>query len=130
MSVGIRIKNALKKYGDNTIIPNLSVDIQNGEFMIGGTRCMIEDGVAKLCDRSAFAGSVATQDRLLRNMLSVGVSLSDGVAMLTHNPIREHLPKAKKGMLLPDYDADLCLFDKGIDVKAVLVGGEYRHRAE
>ena len=91
---------------------------------------IVEDGVAKLCDRSAFAGSVATQDRLLRNMLSVGVSLSDGVAMLTHNPIREHLPKAKKGMLLPDYDADLCLFDKGIDVKAVLVGGEYRHRAE
>ena len=32
MSVGIRIKNALKKYGENTIIPNLSVDIHNGEF--------------------------------------------------------------------------------------------------
>ena len=90
---------------------------------------IVEDGVAKLCDRSAFAGSVATQDRLLRNMLAVGVSLSDGVAMLTRNPIREHLPEAKKGMLLPDYDADLCLFDKNVEVKAVLVGGEYRFEA-
>ena len=90
---------------------------------------VVEDGVAKLLDRTAFAGSVATQDRLLRNMLAVGVSLSDGVAMLTRNPIREHLPLAKKGMLLPDYDADLCLFDRDVEVKAVLVGGEYRFEA-
>ena len=41
MSVGIRIKNALKKYGDNTIIPNLSVDIHNGEFftLLGPSGC-------------------------------------------------------------------------------------------
>ena len=41
MSVGIRIKNALKKYGENTIIPNLSVDIQNGEFftLLGPSGC-------------------------------------------------------------------------------------------
>jgi N-acetylglucosamine-6-phosphate deacetylase len=90
---------------------------------------IVEDGVAKLCDRSAFAGSVATQDRLLRNMLAVGVSLSDGVAMLTRNPIREHLPQAKKGMLSAGYDADLCLFDRDVDVKAVYVGGEVRFRA-
>jgi N-acetylglucosamine-6-phosphate deacetylase len=90
---------------------------------------IVEDGVAKLCDRSAFAGSVATQDRLLRNMLAVGVSLSDGVAMLTRNPIREHLPQAKKGMLSEGYDADLCLFDRDVDVKAVYVGGEMRFRA-
>ena len=41
MSVGIRINNALKKYGDNTIIPDLSVDIQNGEFftLLGPSGC-------------------------------------------------------------------------------------------
>ena len=41
MSVGIRIKHALKKYGDNTIIPDLSVDIHNGEFftLLGPSGC-------------------------------------------------------------------------------------------
>lgn len=41
MSVGIRIQNALKKYGENTIIPNLSVDIHNGEFftLLGPSGC-------------------------------------------------------------------------------------------
>ena len=91
---------------------------------------VVEDGVAKLPCRTAFAGSVATQDRLLRNMLSAGVSLSDGVAMLTRNPIREHLPRAKKGMLAHLFDADLCLFDENVNVRAVFVGGELRFRAE
>ncbi len=41
MSVGIQIKNALKKYGDNTIIPDLSVSIKNGEFftLLGPSGC-------------------------------------------------------------------------------------------
>jgi N-acetylglucosamine-6-phosphate deacetylase len=33
-----------------------------------GQECFIEDGVAKMPDRKAFAGSVATADRLVRNM--------------------------------------------------------------
>lgn len=32
MSVCIRIKDAVKKYGDNTIISDLSLDIKEGEF--------------------------------------------------------------------------------------------------
>lgn len=41
MSVAIQIKNALKKYGDNTIIPDLSVNIENGEFftLLGPSGC-------------------------------------------------------------------------------------------
>lgn len=41
MSVGIRINNALKKYGENTIIPNLTVNIHNGEFftLLGPSGC-------------------------------------------------------------------------------------------
>jgi len=41
MSVGIQIKHAVKKYGDNTIIPDLSVNIKNGEFftLLGPSGC-------------------------------------------------------------------------------------------
>ena len=41
MSVTISIQNALKKYGENTVIPNLSVDIKPGEFftLLGPSGC-------------------------------------------------------------------------------------------
>ena len=32
MEVNIRIEHALKKYGDNVVIPDLSLDIRPGEF--------------------------------------------------------------------------------------------------
>ncbi|MBR8822874.1 sn-glycerol-3-phosphate import ATP-binding protein UgpC [Fusobacterium necrophorum] len=41
MSVNIRIKHAQKRYGDNIIIPNLSLDIKEGEFftLLGPSGC-------------------------------------------------------------------------------------------
>lgn len=41
MSVEITIKNAVKKYGDNVIIPDLSLDIKEGEFftLLGPSGC-------------------------------------------------------------------------------------------
>lgn len=41
MSVDIRVKNAVKRYGDNTVIPDLSVDIKQGEFftLLGPSGC-------------------------------------------------------------------------------------------
>lgn len=41
MSVTISIKHALKKYGDNTVIPDLNVDIKPGEFftLLGPSGC-------------------------------------------------------------------------------------------
>ena len=41
MSVNIRIKDAVKKYGDHTIISDLSLDIREGEFftLLGPSGC-------------------------------------------------------------------------------------------
>ena len=32
MSVAIKVNNVVKKFGDNVIIPGMSVNIKNGEF--------------------------------------------------------------------------------------------------
>lgn len=85
---------------------------------------IIEDGVAKLCDRSAFAGSVATADRLLRNMLICGVPLCDAVRMLTVNPLKMMNLDLHKGILIPGFDADICVFDGDVNVKHVICNGE------
>jgi len=41
MSVNISIKNAVKRYGENTVIPNLTVDIKKGELftLLGPSGC-------------------------------------------------------------------------------------------
>jgi N-acetylglucosamine-6-phosphate deacetylase len=77
-----------------------------------------------LPDRSAFAGSVATTDRLVRVMVKqAGLPLPQAVAMMTRIPARI-AGLEKKGSLLPGKDADLILFDDDIDVKRIFVGGK------
>ncbi|MDR1402094.1 MAG: N-acetylglucosamine-6-phosphate deacetylase [Tannerellaceae bacterium] len=99
----------------------------DGEYLLGslskGQPVVVEDGVAKLPDRSAFAGSIATADRLVKTMMEAGVSLPDAVRMITLNPARILGIEDKKGALAPGMDADLVVFDKQITIQHTLVKG-------
>ena len=95
-------------------------DVKEG-FM-AGTHFIIEEGVCRLYDRSAFAGSIATADRLVRVLVrEVGESIVDSVKMLTEVPAK--ILKLNKGKIEPTYDADLIVFDENISVSSVFVGG-------
>jgi len=85
---------------------------------------IIEDGVAKLTDRSAFGGSIATSDRLVRTMVNSGTSLCNAIKTVTVNPLEMMELKVKKGLLRPGYDADICVFDSNVNVSKVLCGGK------
>ena len=100
----------------------------DGEYRLGslrkGQRVIVEDGVAKLPDRSAFAGSVATADRLVRTMTNVaGVSLLDSIRMITGNPARMLGINQRKGTLAVGKDADLVIFDEQIAIQATIIKG-------
>jgi N-acetylglucosamine-6-phosphate deacetylase len=100
-----------------------------GESVLGnirhGQKVIVEDGVAKLPDRTAFAGSVATADRLVRTMVRVaGVPLTDAIQMITATPASILGLAGSKGAVLPGYDADLVIFDEDIKVHATIVNGE------
>ena len=85
---------------------------------------IIEDGVAKLPDRSAFAGSVATADRLVRTMIQVAeVPLVDAIKMMTETPAKIIGIDRDKGKISIGMDADLVLFDKNINIKMTIVNG-------
>jgi len=89
-----------------------------------GQEVLVEDGVAKLLDRTAFAGSVATANRLIRTMHQVGeVPLVECVRMMTSTPARIAKVDDSKGSLLPGKDADIVIFDKEIDIKMTIIGG-------
>lgn len=88
-------------------------------------RYIIEDGVAKLADRSAFAGSIATTDVLVRTCVKKAqIPLISAVKMITQVPARIMKLKSK-GKLEKGFDADIVIFDEDINIKEVLIfGGE------
>lgn len=99
-----------------------------GESVLGnkdtGLKVIIEDGVAKLPDRSSFAGSVATADRLVRNMVNMAnIPLNEAVQMITKTPARIMGVENQKGTLTVGKDADLVIFDPDITVHMTIVGG-------
>ena len=89
---------------------------------MNGVEYVLEDGVCKLRDRTAFAGSIATAPVLLKTALEVGVSLTDAVNMMSRNPAR--LLGLRKGELTAGYDADVTVLNDDLTVKAVFVNGE------
>lgn len=87
-----------------------------------GIPCVIEDGVAKLTDRSAFAGSTATFDRLVRVMYKdAGLPIEECMKMASTTPSRMIGFSECKGRLQEGYDADIVVFDEDIQVKMVFV---------
>lgn len=90
-----------------------------------GTNVIVEDQVAKLPDRSAFAGSVATTDRLVRTMVELaGVSVADAVKMASTTPARLLGVYPRKGSIAAGKDADIVIFDSNINVEKVIVSGK------
>lgn len=104
-----------------------------GESIIGsltdGQRVIIEDGVAKLPDRTAFAGSVATADRLVRTMINIAeVPLVDAIKMITCTPAAIIGVDGNKGSLTAGKDADLVLFNKNIEIQLTMLKGNIIYR--
>ena len=97
-------------------------DVKTGRM--SQTDFIIEDGVCKLLDRSAFAGSIATADVLLRVLTKeVGIPMTEAVRLITVNPAKMMGLKTK-GELAPTFDADIVVFDDDINVKHVFAKGE------
>jgi N-acetylglucosamine-6-phosphate deacetylase len=95
-----------------------------------GLHVIVEDDVAKLPDRTAFAGSVATADRLVRNMINLAdVSLIDAVRMMTSTPARIAGVAERKGTLTSGKDADIVIFDEKINIQTTIVGGRVLYTA-
>lgn len=106
-----------------------SAGMPEGPSILGGLsdgqQVIVEDGVAKLMDRTAFAGSVATADRCVRTMVELaGCSVPEAVMMMTLNPARIMGISDRKGSVAPGKDADLVIFDDGINVRKTIIGGK------
>ena len=127
----LKLVNKIKGAGKTALITDAmrAAGMPPGESILGniknGIKVIVEDDVAKLPDRTSFAGSVATADRLVRNMVFMaGVPLMDAIKMITSTPARIMNVSAKKGTLEKGKDADIVLFDEKINVGMVIVKGQ------
>lgn len=83
-------------------------------------RVIVEDGVAKLSDRSALAGSIATTDRLIKTAVNMAeIPLEDAVRMCSETPSLIMRVNDRKGTLQRDKDADILILDDKLDVRCI-----------
>lgn len=117
----IKIKGADKVALITDSLSIAGTDIKSG--VMSGVSFIVEDGVCKLSDRSAFAGSVATADMLIRTLaFGCGYGIPFAVKMLTETPAK--IMNINKGVLACGKDADVIVFDEDIKVSDVFVMGK------
>jgi N-acetylglucosamine-6-phosphate deacetylase len=95
-----------------------------GELVANGEEVALVDGAFHRSSDDAIAGSALTMIGGLRNLVSYGVPLEDAARMAAANPARI-LALGKRGLLVPDYEADIVAFDKDFSVLACMVGGRF-----
>src|SRR5438270_8996301 len=94
------------------------------KFSLSHNKCVVEDGVCLLADRSALAGSAARMIDLVRTMVTkVNVPLNEAVAMATDTPAHA-VGLTGKGQFIIGGDADLVVISPELEVVRTFVAGE------
>ena len=102
---------------------------ESGESILGpknnGTPVVIEDGVAKLMDRSCFAGSIATGIRLVKTLSQLAKEPMDSVfRTVSLNPARVIGEDKSIGSIEVGKEADLIVFSDDFSLDSVYISGE------
>ena len=99
------------------------------KFSLYGTKCIVENGVCLLADRSALAGSTSRMIDLVRAMVTkVGVPLHEAIAMATDTPAFV-IGLTSKGQFKIGGEADLVVISQELEVMRTFLGGEEIFRA-
>lgn len=89
-----------------------------------GTACIIEDGIAKMPDRTCFAGSVATGDRLVRTLYkTMGMKMEQVSRLASLRPAQLIGMDSEIGSIREGKKADLLICDEDVNLKHVLIDG-------
>ena len=102
-----------------------AVGLPDGIHKIGEVEAIVENGIARLKDNTAYAGSVTTMDVCVRNGIDqVGLSLADAIRMSSLTPAKIIGIDNRKGSLEKGKDADITIFDRDIKVKRTIGKGQ------
>jgi N-acetylglucosamine-6-phosphate deacetylase len=97
----------------------------DGDYRLGRLTVTVRDGIARLADSGAIAGSTLTMARAVRYAVQVaGLPLEDVVRAATSAPAALHRLEGV-GSLAPGLRADLVVLDDDLDVQRVLHRGAW-----
>ena len=123
--LALKIKGEDKVLGITDATRLAGTDAERGFLgsLTKGTEVIVEDGVAKLPDRTSFAGSICTMARALRVLcVDYGISPTVAAKMLSTNPARR-IGAEEIGAIEIGKIADLVLTDDAFSVKTVFKNG-------
>ena len=107
MSVSIHFEHIVKKYGDNTIIPDLSLDVREGEFftLLGPSGCGKTTLLRMVAGfNSIEGGTIAFNGRIINdiapNKRNIGMVFQN-YAVFPHMTVRENVAFGLENRRLP-----------------------------
>lgn len=122
-----KCKGADKAYFITDGLEFSAADLAEGETVIqaNGVPAVFKNGVMMTGDLSRLAGSASSMDTIFRNAVKqVGIPMTDAVKMASSTPAKVIGIDNRKGYIKENYDADLILFDKDLNIKKVMVTGK------
>ncbi len=97
----------------------------DGDYVLGALAVRVEEGVARLVEGGAIAGSTLTMDRAFRFAVEAGVPVEDTVLMASTNPARLLGLSERVGAIAAGLDADLVVLDDAFARTAVMSRGRW-----
>jgi iron(III) transport system ATP-binding protein len=130
MSVGISISNAVKRYGENTIIPDLSLDIHDKEFftLLGPSGCGKTTLLRMIAGFNTIeGGTFHFNDKLINHMevskRNIGMVFQN-YAIFPHYTVRQNVEFGLKNRNIPKDQIRLAT-DEFLELMQIL---EYKDR--
>ncbi len=85
----------------------------DGDYMLGGKRVIVKDGVARN-EAGALSGSTVTLHDCVRRAISFGIPRAEALKMASETPAA--YLGVKKGRVAVGYDADLLVVDEDLNI--------------
>ncbi len=120
----LKLIHKFKGYGRMCLITDALAITESPDGSSYDPRVVIENGVCKLRDGSAIAGSCATMDRLIRTaVVDAGIPLEDVARMVSETPALIMGVYDRKGSICKHKDGDIIIMDKNLNLSRVIAMG-------
>ena len=96
----------------------------DGDFVLGGQTVFVRNGKAKLADGTIAASTTNVYDEF-RNLLRWGIPMRQALKACTINPARVVRADREIGSIACGKRADLLVLDAALEVRRVMIGGNW-----